>query len=283
VGGAIALASFRSVKPDYLIAALCVVAACYRNAPPTSAGSGADSITLEMPKIHVGQRWSEIASYVFDFEAIGGGERWPGSFTRTSNRTVEILEIENGTESRSRHTYLVDHERKTLRHDGPRDEEAATTALHGKTYVLATGTPTRVTADDGTAVPEEEATLVREREPRFGRLDPLQKAWLGRVLIKDKPYAATAAELASYREPGDDTKLTKYVVTYRGRRGKRVELDVTVAFTEGDAMKAELGGKYIVDGDTGIDLEFDISGPVTYRRDGGMLRGRMRITQHRTL
>lgn len=257
------------------------LAACYRGANPTPT-SNTDSITLQPPKLAVGQRWTEVSTSVFDFEAVGGGERWPGSFTRTTTRMVEILELKNGLEARARHTYLVDHERKAMRHDGPRDEEAALTVLHGKTFFLAAGTPIVVTADDGRAVSDEELKEVRDRDGRFGKADPLQKMWLGKPLLRGQSLAATATELASYREPGTDKRLTKYVVTFRNRIGNRVELEVITAFVTGE-MEATFSGRYVVDAETGMDLEFDVSGPVTLRKGDVTLRGRMRLTHHRTL
>lgn len=263
------LAPSSDVKP--LLLALCL-AGCYRGATPTAD----ESIALKQPVLHVGQRWSELSSSVWAFEAIGGGERWPASFTQTTNRTVEVLEVSDGIEARSRHTYLVDHERKAIRHDGPRDEEAAPTALQGNTYVLSA---TQVTMGDGGAVPEDQVALVRERDPRFGKPDRMQ-AWLHKRLVKDRPMRATATELASYSEPGK--QLTKFEVTFRGQDGKRILLDVTTAF-HGDAMEAELTGRYVVDAETGMDLSFDLAGPMTYRGDGVELRGRMHLTQQRTL
>jgi hypothetical protein len=168
--------------------------------------------------------------------------------------------------------------------DGQRDEEGAATAIHGKTYVLAVGSPTRITTDTGGPVPETEATLVRSRDSRFGKPDPIRNVLAGKTLLRDTPYPMTATDLADYDLDG--IKATKYVLTFRGRRGAHGVFDASMAFTgtsDGIEMAFELAGRYVVDLETGTDLEYDVSGPLTTRRGGGVIRGRIRLTLHRTL
>jgi hypothetical protein len=245
-----------------------------------AALADSSSITLGAKAPPAGAKYTEEKATDIDMTVVVAKKTIKMSSTEKQKKKVEVLASKDDVITKAKVTYEVDQRSK--KQDGKSDGGAS--PIEGKTYTLTAGATIDVAGASGKA-PDAEASVVREREKRFGKTDKMTKLLAGKKFDLGKPVDLTGPDVADAFADDPNLELKKLTLTYRGMDGKNAKFDMQlqIAARKPDSdMKFELSGKALIEPTSGEPIDMKLDGTVK-QTTKAQIDGKVTMAAHRTM